>query len=200
VDASTDRIDLTDGIASFRVNPHQGRRVVVRLPDGEVEDVGTVFEVNVHEHETRSIAVHEGRVVVRLHAVPEFTLSAGQAWRRPDSAANASPGDAAGGATPPGTLPVHRPSAKRARAAASAPVATPPSKPENHALSDGSQTSRSKAEDRAYLTIVTLLNQQSYDAAQSAAKEYLLQFPNGFRRFEVLNVVVRSANSARTGD
>lgn len=200
VDASTDRIDLTDGIASFRVHPHQRRRVLVRLPDGEVEDVGTVFEVNVLDHQTRSIAVQEGRVVVRLHAIPEFALSAGQAWRRPDSAASAAPGDSAVSATSPGIVHAPRPRARKGPATISALVAATPSKPENHDLSDGGQTNGSKDEDRAYLNIVTLLNQRRYAAAQSAAKEYLLQFPNGFRRVEVLNVVASSANTGRNGD
>jgi len=163
------------------------------------EDVGTVFEVAVLDQQTRSIAVHEGRVVVRLHAIPEFTLSAGEAWRRPDSAASDSPSVAAGGETLPGIVPVHRPSARKAQAPVPELVPATPSKPVNRALSDASQINGSLDEDRAYLNIVTLLNRQRDAAAQSAAKQYLLQFPNGFRRIEVLNVVVRNTKTVRNG-
>jgi len=198
VDDSTDRVDLTDGIASFRVHPHRGQRVVIRLPDGEIEDMGTVFEVDVHEHQTRSIAVREGRVLVRLHAHPEFTLSAGQAWRRPESV-SVPPSNDRNGSSARAIVPRHRPSARANRAAAAAVAATLPPKPADSRPADVSEPGVSKTEDLAYLSVVALLNQHRYAAAQAAAKEYLLQFPSGFRRVEVLNVAMRSANDVRVG-
>lgn len=50
-----------------------------------------------------------------------------------------------------------------------------------------------KAEDETYLHIVDLLQRGRSDEARRAAKDYLLRFPNGFRRVEVLNIATRAA-------
>ena len=52
--------------------------------------------------------------------------------------------------------------------------------------------SSSKAEDDAYLYIVELLRQGKDNEARARAKSYLLRFPNGFRRVEVLNIATRA--------
>jgi hypothetical protein len=197
-DAKTDRIDLTFGIARFRVHPHPGRRVLIRVPDGEVEDIGTVFEINVQEGQTRSVAVQEGRVSVRVDSRPQFDLDAGQAWRQPESPASPPSADVANSTSGPRPTAVSR----RTTGKASHPsfplsAAAASSKPENQ---DRANNTAAKAEDLAYVKIVTLLKQQKYAAAQLAAKEYLLQFPNGFRRVEVLNVAVRGAGGASDSD
>ena len=50
-----------------------------------------------------------------------------------------------------------------------------------------------KAEDDAYLHIVDLLQRGRTEEARTAAKDYLLRFPNGFRRVEVLNIATHAA-------
>ena len=45
-------VDLEGGAAAFEIRPHPGLSVVIRLPDGEVEDMGTVFDVRVFEQHT----------------------------------------------------------------------------------------------------------------------------------------------------
>ena len=77
-----DRAELSDGTASFEVAPHPGRRVLVSLPDGELEDLGTIFAVTVHAGKTERIHVSQGRVLVRLVDQAEFSLPAGALWQR----------------------------------------------------------------------------------------------------------------------
>jgi hypothetical protein len=191
-DARLVSVDFVDGAASFVVHPHQGRRVVVRLPDGEVEDMGTVFEVRVNEQHTRRVAVSEGKVVVRLLGRPAFSLAAGEAWELapaasasaapkgpPASAAPSAPAIASGSAATPGR-----------RVVAPAPPAA------STALDASPDSSSANAEDDAYLQIVSLLRTKQVAEARSQAKSYLLRFPNGFRRVEVLNIAMRGGNDA----
>jgi hypothetical protein len=90
-DAEVDRFALTDGTLRLRVQrPAGGRRVLVVVPDGEIEDVGTAFEVAVADRRTERVSVHEGRVVIRLTDRAPVTVDAGKAWRRRPARANAS--------------------------------------------------------------------------------------------------------------
>lgn len=97
-DADVDRFDLTEGTLRLRVQrPAGGRRVLVTVPDGEIEDVGTAFDVVVADRRTERVSVHEGRVVVRLRDRPPVTVDAGKAWRRSTPKANASGSASANG-------------------------------------------------------------------------------------------------------
>jgi hypothetical protein len=60
--------------------------VSFRVPDGQIEDVGTTFTVSVQAGRTRHVAVEEGAVVVRLRGEREVRLTAGQVWNREDGA------------------------------------------------------------------------------------------------------------------
>ncbi len=82
-EAYVDRFELVEGTLRLRVQrPPGGRRVVVAVPDGEVEDVGTAFEVVVAGLHTEQVSVEEGLVVVRLTNRAPVTVEAGKAWRR----------------------------------------------------------------------------------------------------------------------
>ena len=186
-----DRAELSDGTAVFEVHPHPGRRVLVMLPDGELEDLGTTFEVTVQAGKTEQIRVSRGRVLVRLAGQPEFSLAAGARWQRA-----AVPVAKARVPSPELAAQVTLAAPRRARmtrekvpSAPSAPSAVP-SAPLIEADSD-----TTGAEDTAYLSIVSALHQQRYAEARSQAKAYLLQFPNGFRRVEVLNVATSGDRS-----
>jgi hypothetical protein len=86
-EAAVDRFELLEGTLRLRVQRSPGgRRVVVAVPDGEVEDVGTAFEVVVADRHTDQVSVEEGRVVVRLTDRAPVTVEAGTAWRRPVAA------------------------------------------------------------------------------------------------------------------
>jgi ferric-dicitrate binding protein FerR (iron transport regulator) len=188
-------VDLEDGAAAFEIHPHPGRSVIIRLPDGEVRDVGTVFEVRVAERHTQHVAVSEGRVSIRLNGRSTVSLGAGETWdaELPPSPVVLDSQPAAAKASPSALAHLEkRPAPARASAAPEA-TATP------QALAPSAADSQStKAEDDAYLHIVDLLREAKDSEAQAQAKGYLLRFPNGFRRVEVLNIATRGARDAGT--
>src|SRR5262249_3296732 len=59
-----DQIDLLDGTLSLVVHRSPSDpRLVIRVPDGEIEDMGTEFYVVVRESRTQEIAVQSGSVI-----------------------------------------------------------------------------------------------------------------------------------------
>ena len=83
VSGDVERFDLVDGTLRLRVvRAAGGRRVLVKVPDGEIEDVGTTFEVLVRDGHTERVGVEEGRVVARLAALAPVTVEAGSVWTR----------------------------------------------------------------------------------------------------------------------
>jgi FecR protein len=211
VDAQMDRVAFARGSASFTVHPHPGRRVVIQLPDGELEDMGTVFELRVSDQHTEHIAVSKGRVTVRIRTRPEFSLRAGQAWEAepPAMTTRAAPVVGDGGAGHPTGVepPSNAPTTGSDRAAHSSSshslahigTRTAPARPAETSSEPSSveavrAAQSAKAEDAAYLRIVELLGQARYAQARGQARAYLLRFPNGFRRIEVLNIATRSGD------
>jgi len=184
--AGLEQVVLSDGAAAFKVHPHPDRRVLVRLPDGELEDLGTTFEVAVHDQRTSHIAVSDGRVAVRLSSQPPFSLGAGEHWERPPASPTPPPSVAL---APPTSHfaparhadPLH-PLPRAARSAGNAQAAPAP------APSSALDRDSTHAEDAAYLAVVALLRRERYAEARLQAKAYLMRFPNGFRRVEMLNV------------
>ena len=74
-------ITLETGTLSIRVDhqlPH--RRLLVLLPDGELEDVGTTFSVSAASGHTTQVTVQDGAVILRLRDAPALTLRAGDSW------------------------------------------------------------------------------------------------------------------------
>ena len=190
--AALEEVELSEGEASFDVHPHADRRVLIRLPDGELEDLGTTFEVAVHDQHTSHIAVTEGRVAVRLSNRPEFALSAGEHWERAP-VVSAPPPPPADAPRPSESATIARPSeAPRAstgahRAPVKAQFAAPGSATVA-ARSASAEVDSTRAEDSAYLAVVSLLRKGRNSEARAQAKAYLLRFPSGFRRVEMLNV------------
>lgn len=120
-------VDLRSGTASFRVDRVAvGGRFVVRVPDGEVEVRGTRFVVQVAEGRTRSVAVTEGVVDVR---VAGFTgvLRANESWPPASPAPVAS--DAATLPAPTATPPVPAATPPASVTLAVAPPPGPPPSP-----------------------------------------------------------------------
>jgi ferric-dicitrate binding protein FerR (iron transport regulator) len=212
-DAAHIFVDLEDGAASFEIHPHPGLSVVIHLPDGEVEDMGTVFDVRVAERHTEHVAVSEGRVSVRLNGRSTISLGAGQAWNSEPAPPSSSALELAASGAPtltPAAGP--RPGAAKAGARAPARSEKPVSQARSSAAlearvapapsAEGSlpvpSTQATKAEDDAYLHIVDLLREAKDAEARARAKDYLLRFPDGFRRIEVLNIATRGARDAGT--
>jgi len=182
------RITLADGVASFTVRRAQGQRVFVDLPDGEIEDLGTIFEVEVRGQHTERVSVSQGRVAVRLKTEPAFELGPGQTWQsttRPAPAPAPALSLQPSPAVPQARAVPAKPSASSATAhGGSARPAPPPS---------GTRPARDTAEDDAYLQIVDSLRNGNEREARARGLEYLARFPNGFRGREVENIVNRSS-------
>lgn len=164
-----ERFDLQEGTLRLRVRrTPTSHRVLVTTPDGEIEDIGTLFDVAVADGHTERVGVEEGRVVLRLANAPPLTIEAGGAWH--SVSAPPPPAIAAGTAQTPTAQGSARASPKT-RAAASA-----------------SGKASAGAEDKAYLDVLRLLGEGREAEARRAAEAYLRDFPAGFRRAEMMGV------------
>jgi hypothetical protein len=174
------------------------RRLVVPLPDGELEDTGTTFTVAAASGHTTRVAVEEGSVVLRLRGEPPVTIGAGDSWT-PSVPAPSSD-------EPPGPSPVTTlvPRGPVPRAVSPVPTATPTDasldfRAATAALDRGDDREAAagfagflakhprdpRAEDAAYLRVIALERCGHRGAMKAAALEYLDRYPTGFRRAEV---------------
>lgn len=211
LEGDVDRVVLTEGTLSVAVGAPKRARLVVVLPDGTLEDVGTRFVVAVHEGRTTHVEVHEGVVVLRLVGQPERVLTAGARWEAPQKVAaptiesvvvaSVTPQPAPSAvAAPPSTSPVGAAGKPPVAPAASA-SADPGDEAWKLAMAafrggDASEAHRlftafasahpghPKAEDAAYLRILAAQRAHDDKAARAAATDYLARFPKGFRRPE----------------
>jgi TolA-binding protein len=77
---------LEDGLLTVRTSAKgPDDRLLVRVPDGEIEDVGTQFTVLVRAARTRRIEVSEGQVIFRAKDESERGIEAGRRWELEDS-------------------------------------------------------------------------------------------------------------------
>ena len=160
------RVTVQDGFAAFTVRHPNAQRLLVDLPDGELEDLGTVFQVEVREQHTVQVSVSQGRVLVRLKSRPAFELTVGQSWQ---------------------AEPVSKPTAgPEPRPAIARPPSVNVPRPRHEPLAP--QPKANSAEDDAYLHIVDLLRNGNELEARAKASQYLAQFPRGFRRPEVQTI------------
>lgn len=200
VDAGLDKIVLERGALSIRVDHAASpRRLLVILPDGELEDIGTTFFVSADAGHTTRVTVQDGSVVLRLHGTPPLALDAGDSWSPPPAPA----------ATPlPSTPPPAR-ARRSVKPTPSAPPAPRQSTPDPDpsaefraamsAFNSGdniraaslfaaflSQHPRDlRAEDAAYLRVLAVQRAGDSPATQQAAHDYLSRYPRGFRHAEV---------------
>jgi anti-sigma factor RsiW len=203
-DRDVKRVDLASGSIHIRIARRPGDRVVVvELPDGEIDDTGTVFSVTVAAQRTRRVEVDEGSVLLRLRDQPEHRLVAGEIWERATEDDATPPGQAVGSgpapevrALAPSTTPAPRPPAQPRRNVSALPGVAPsiassrppPSPPD--AASD---------EDRAYLGVLRLLRAGDTPGAKAAAAAYLSAFPDGFRAPELRKLLAEPPSPARAG-
>jgi hypothetical protein len=186
LDPHVERVDLSSGTLLFRVaRKATDPRLVVRVPDGVIEDLGTIFSVSVRDGRTSEIAVREGEVMFHRRGASALHLVAGATWTPSEE--------------PP--APVQRPTAApptepaRAEAQVARPKSALPPRHERrsvrrvirrtvhpaHEMSDS-------GEDAAYLRVLTLLRERRNNEARLAAMGYLQAFPAGFRRLEMTRV------------
>jgi ferric-dicitrate binding protein FerR (iron transport regulator) len=177
-----ERVELTHGTLLFRVaRKPSDPRLMVRVPDGEIEDLGTVFSVSVEDGKTREIVVLEGRVLFHRHGASPLHLRAGTSWH-----------DA------PAPLPAPDPEPQPAPSPPSAePPVTKMKKPKRTPVEAAVEPPRveieaGNGEDAAYLHIVALLREGRRDEARLAAIAYLRSFPGAFRSVEVSKIAATS--------
>jgi hypothetical protein len=191
--------------ARQRAEPDTGEgRLIVVLPDGELEDIGTTFTVSADADHTTRVAVAEGRVLLRLRGRPQITMGPGDSWVRETPAPVAC-------ATAPLALP---PSAEPApREPSSHPARSPLPPSSAGAPGDSSSDFRAaidalergdsrqaaalfaeflgkhpgdrRTEDAAYLRAIALQRCGDAVGTKDAAREYLRRYPYGFRRLEM---------------
>jgi hypothetical protein len=213
-----ENVILQQGALWIHVDHASGEgRLLVVLPDGELEDTGTTFTVSADDGHTTRVAVEEGHVVLRLRGQAAIALGPGDAWI-PDPRPAAS---ARTNVAPPEAAPATRAErsersapAPHAPASVTSPPASDPSAEFRAAMAalDVGDDSRAaaafadflekhpgdaRAEDAAYLRVVAL--QRSGDGAgtKRAALEYLRRYPTGFRQTEVEALSRSSAETRR---
>lgn len=208
VEPQVETVTLVNGVLSIRVDHAVSqRRLLVILPDGELEDVGTTFSVSADAGHTTHVTVQEGSVVLRLRGSPPLSLGAGEAWSPPQTAAASPPQTAAATPAPSSAPRPHPPRIKTMplgspAASSDAHVAADPSADFRAAMAafNGGDPARAaagfsaflrqhprdaQAEDAAYLRILALQRTGDAAATKQAAQDYLSRYAHGFRHAEV---------------
>jgi hypothetical protein len=209
-----DIITLESGTLSIHVDHRLSqRRLLVLLPDGDLEDVGTTFSVTAAASQTTNVTVRDGSVILRLRDLPAVTLHAGDAWSPAPAKLENAPASESAPAFD--ALPARAPRSEKLLAPA-APAASRPAPASAPAFVDRSDPAAdfraamsaftrgdhvrasslfaaflsqhprdSRGEDAAYLRVLTLQRAGDLSAMKQAASEYLVRYPQGFRRAEV---------------
>jgi len=87
-EGGVEKILLERGALSIRVDHTPGqRRLLVVLPDGELEDIGTRFTVSAEAARTTRVSVESGSVVLRIRGQAPLALRAGESWNSSQRAA-----------------------------------------------------------------------------------------------------------------
>jgi TolA-binding protein len=204
-DGGEERVELQDGTLRVHVRPQgPGERFFVRLPDGEIEVRGTMFEVTALGGSTRHVGVDEGTVVLRLRGSPDRSLGPGTNWSAPESPAS---------------------NAHEVTAVRTPPSA--PATPRRHSANGNDRDERSagyvdamqmfregrydgaavafhafaldfprveEAEDASFLEALSLARAGRPDAAALAAERHLESFPSSFHGREASILVARAAS------
>ncbi len=185
-----DRVDLVEGSLWLRIHRSRAEvRVTIAVPDGEIDDFGTVLSVNVVHGRTERVIVDEGGVAVRLKGRPEFHLGPGESWTAPQEIA-----PVASIAPPSGVIDVPHPGPSIGSHVTSKPtrkeraVSTEVERPTATTRQSLAEIEAGNAEDKQYIEIIDLVRAGKTSAARATARDYLERFPNGFRRIEVMDV------------
>jgi hypothetical protein len=206
-------VTLESGSVVAFVRPlARGERFLVVTADAEVEVRGTVFRVEARAQRLRSVEVREGKVEVRSRG-RTWLLTADERWSAPEEeAAGVTEGpkasDEGGSSAKP---PLLGPSSHGGGGARSA---RPAEDPAGIAFREGvgmadrgdydaaarrlaafaaAHPGDDRAEDAAFLVVVSLQRAGRSAEAATAARDYLARYPNGYRRAEVEQIARASA-------
>jgi hypothetical protein len=194
-DGARTTVRLDDGDVRIHVD-HAGtaRQLIVIVPDGTLEDIGTTFFVSVRAGRTAEVAVEDGRLSFHRDHDPPVLLASGEHWVAREAAATPSPPPPAAAITSP-----KRVAPKKPIAPATPPRASTPDRELRDAIAKldaGDAVAASRmlrtildddpgSEDAAYLLVIALQRAADLDGARLAARAYLQRFPDGFRRDSV---------------
>ena len=204
-DGDREEVRLEHGLLWIHVVPEGEGHLLVRLPDGELEDTGTTFTVSAENGHTTRVAVEEGRVILRVQGQPPVSLGAGEAWQGPRVAGDglATPAPRPVDAPSSSAAPVPRgsapPAASHVAPRAAGPDASVDFREAMEALDAGDareaatrfaafaarHSGDARAEDAAYLRVIALQRCGDRAGVRDAAADYLRRYPAGFRRSEV---------------
>lgn len=205
---SRETIVLERGVLSIHVE-HRARGhdpVLVVLPDGELEDIGTTFTVSAERARTTQVAVQEGRVVLRLRGRTPVNLAAGETWS-PEPQALAPPCAAPRiERVASETAPPPQPSAAGSTVRAPHPAPRQPARDFREAMAVfdrgrhreaaaafanflARHPGDARAEDAAYLQVIALQKCGAHSDMRAAAERYLERYPAGLRRADVAGLV-----------
>ncbi len=214
VDGPHPRLVLQRGSLFVRVRSSDAQAAPLRvvLPDGELEDIGTVFTVRVDDGHTTRVSVREGSVLLRVRGESTRVIGAGETWMREEPGAaeaarageggpGVSPGAAMSGAPGGSVVAAHEPAPPRPALRRSSVRLDPAGdfraaialfEAGEHraaAAAFARFTARhprdARGEDAAYLRVLALHRAGDRRAAGAAAREYLRDHPAGLRRVEV---------------
>ncbi|HEY3664562.1 MAG TPA: tetratricopeptide repeat protein, partial [Polyangiaceae bacterium] len=195
-------IALEQGVVWTKIThnrPHPP--VVFRVPDGQIEDVGTTFTVAVRDGQTQRVAVDEGTVLVHLRGLNDMRLSAGQSWERKElgAAASAPPLPQA-----PETTAAPSDNANPAAPVAQVeePAASPPPATDAKARARASKTRKSTAEEARLLKKGrTALQSGRYTEALNVLDRFAASYPqSGLAEDAAYMRVLSLARSGRNDD
>ena len=206
-----DRVALLNGRFHLSIRrPSPSSRVLLTLPDGEIEDLGTVLDVWTEGERTRHVGVQSGEIIMRLRGLPEVRLDAGDEWDRPSSVEHESPPHAE---LTPDANGTHEASPRLIAAQPNQPAKGRDLKPHAVSARSGNLLAQTRqepqpppearsapdaaAEDVAYLRVLDLFEAGRRDDARGAVREYLAQYPRGFRHLEVLGIERRLEHPAQ---
>lgn len=198
-----ERIVLEHGALFVRVDHSVSTdQLVIELPDGELEDTGTIFSVSAEDGHTARVAVQEGSVVLRIRDKVPVALGAGETWT-----ADETPGPPAMKAPVPKLDGGRDERVQRRRSSAARPSTRPDDRRDPAvdfyaamaAFDRGdcrqaaagfagfmvAHPDDSRAEDAAYLRIMSLHKCGDEGGMKAAALIYLQHYPTGFRHVEV---------------
>jgi hypothetical protein len=200
-----ERLSLSAGQTSAHVPQlGAGESFEVVTPDAEVIGRGTGFVVSVRSEGTprTHVSVGEGFVLVR-HAGQEFRVAAGEEWPAREAAAQA----------PPPAAPSAPTAAQAPSSSPAASLRAPSTLGDQNALLQSALDARRAGDDAQAVTLLEQLltrypasplaqeahverfraleRMGRHPAAVSAARLYLVAFPNGFARDEAKAIVLR---------
>jgi hypothetical protein len=172
-------LTLRDG--AFRVSIHAhgpDRRVVVRVPEGRIDDLGTIFDVRIQGERTISVRVLSGHLQLWFGGASGVVLGTSETWEAPPSPS----------AVPHPTTAIAPGTRVEPQSAVTPQKVTSSEKdhdafPHRHAVRK--PTNNGRSEDAAYLKVVDLLRLGQRDEARTVARDYVRRFPGGFRRTEM---------------